>query len=83
MPQPNANNSNRLALKPSANTPKNATSNAPYANKNKIAELADRLRLAKQKRDIIKGQNDRIAYGNSLRVPTEKDGVRTSRPIGL
>jgi hypothetical protein len=45
--------------------------------------LVDKLQASKKKRDIIKGQNNRIAYGNSLRVTTEKDGVQTSRPIGL
>ena len=42
-----------------------------------------RAELAKKKRQIIRGQNDRIAYGNALRVTTNKNGVQTSNAIGL
>ena len=42
-----------------------------------------RAELAKKKAQIIRGQNDRIAYGNALRVTTNKNGVQTSNAIGL
>ena len=75
--------SNRLALKPAQNmTSKNVVGANARAEKNMKA-LVDKLQASKKKRDIISGQNNRIANGNSLRVTTEKDGVQTSRPIGL
>ena len=77
------NVSNRLALKPAQNmTSKNVVGANARAEKNMKA-LVDKLQASKKKRDIISGQNNRIANGNSLRVTTEKDGVQTSRPIGL
>jgi len=42
-----------------------------------------REEVAKKKAEIIRGQNDRIPYGNALRVTTNKNGVQTSSPIGL
>ena len=77
------NVSNRLALKPAQNmTSKNVVGSNARAEKNMKA-LVDKLQASKKKKDIISGQNNRIANGNSLRVTTEKDGVQTSRPIGL
>lgn len=80
------NNSDRLALKTASIAPMKtaAMSSAGNAGKDKsISALSDKLRLAKKKRDIISGQNDRIAGGNGVRVQTTKNGVTYSNEIGL
>jgi hypothetical protein len=51
-------------------------------DKNPIIDMK-RKELAKKKAEIIRGQNDRIPYGNALHVTTNKNGVQTSNPIGL